>query len=93
VASFSCQGENAARKSKSLAQFELLGDCGVAAYIGVVKVIQQPAALAHHHQQSPARAVVFHVLLQMLRQMIDPLRQQRNLDVSRTGVPFMQFKI
>src|SRR6266404_4809056 len=33
------------------------------------------------------------VLLQVLRQMIDALRKQRDLHISRARVPFVEFKI
>lgn len=58
-----------------------------------MKVIEQPPALANHHEQSPAGAVVFLELLQVIGEMIDPLREQRDLDIRRTGVPLVQFKI
>jgi hypothetical protein len=57
-----------------------------------VEVIQQAPPLAHHHEQAPPRTVVLNVLLQMLRQMIYPIRQQSNLHVRRPGVAFVQPK-
>jgi len=37
--------------------------------------------------------MVLLILLKVFGQVIDALGEQRNLDVSRTGVPFMQLKI
>ena len=75
------------------AQFQLFGDGLIAADIGVVEIIQQPPPLADHHQQAAAGAMIFLVLLQMLGQMIDPLREQRDLNIRRTGIPLVQLEI
>lgn len=58
--------------------------------ISHVQVIQKAAALADHHEQSTARTVVLAVLLQMFREAVDPVGQQRNLDISRAGILVMQ---
>ena len=55
-------------------QFELFGDSLVPIDIDSLEVIQQPASLSDHHQQTAARAVVFLVCLEMLGQMVNPLR-------------------
>ena len=83
----------ALRKSRLLAKLQFLGDRRIAAHIGAVQVIQQAAALPYHHQQSPARAVVLDVLLQMFRQMVDALRQQRDLHIRRTRVLGVRLKL
>ena len=76
-----------------VAQFQLFRNGLVAAQILALQIIQQAPALADHHQQPAARAVIFFVGLQMLRQMIDALRQQRDLHVRRTGVSVMCLKL
>ena len=58
----------------------------VALGVGLAQVIEQPPPLAYHFQQPAPRAVVLHVFLQVLRQLVDPSRQQRNLHVRRPGV-------
>ena len=75
------------------AQFELLRYCVITTYIRIVQIIQQAPPLADHHQQPPTRTVIFLVGLQVFRQMIDPLRKQRDLHVGRTGIFFVQFEI
>src|ERR1035438_3123240 len=67
-------------------QLQFLGDRLVTGQIHSLQIFQQAAALADHEQQSAARAVIFFVGLQMAGQMVDPLRQQCDLDISRTGV-------
>ena len=61
-----------------LTQLELLGDRLVTAHVGVRQIIQQAAALADHQQEATAGAVVFLVGLEMFRQMVDALGEQRD---------------
>ena len=76
-----------------MAQFELLRYGLIPTHIGVLEVIQQPTPLTYHHQEAAPGAMILLVLLKVFGQVIDALREQRNLDVSRTGVLFMQLKI
>ena len=83
---------NSERMKKLLPQLELLGDRLVPTGVGRMQVIEQAAALANHHQQATTRAVIFLVALQVLRERIDPVREQSDLDIGRAGVLFMQAK-
>ena len=76
-----------------LAQLELFGDRLVAVKVGILQVVQQTASLTNHHQQPTARPMIFDILLQMLGQVIDPLRQQRNLHVGRAGIALMELEV
>lgn len=59
-----------------------LGDEGtVTLDILIVEVVQQPAALAHHHQQTSSTVVVLLMGPQMIGEVIDPLGEQRDLDL------------
>jgi hypothetical protein len=71
---------------KLLAQLELFGDCLIAADIRISKIVQQTAALADHQKQTTARAVILLGRLQMLGQMVDAVREQRDLHVGGTRV-------
>src|SRR6185436_6167813 len=62
--------------SGSLAQLQLFGDSHVALGAGGVKIIKEPAALADHHQQPAARAVILVVFLQMLGQRVNATGQK-----------------
>lgn len=75
-----------------LAQLQLARDRHVPAVVGLVEVIQQASALADHLQQSTTGAVIFVVLLQVLSEMIDSLREQSNLNVGTAGVTVMHPK-
>lgn len=70
-------------------KFQLLCDRVIAGGIGTMQIIQQFPTLAHHHDQTTARTVILLILLQVLGQVIDPLGQQRYLDIGRTGVALM----
>jgi len=76
-----------------LAQFQLFGDGLIATDVCRVQIIQQTAALADHHQQPATRTVIFCVFLEVLGEMIDALREQRNLHIRRTSISFVQLKI
>ena len=76
-----------------VAQFQFLRDRLVTAQVRGLQVIEQAAALADHHQQPAARAVVLLVGLKMLGQMVDPLRQQRNLHICGTRVFVVRLKL
>ena len=76
-----------------LTELQFLGNRLITADVGRVEVIQQTPALANHHQQAPAGTVVFLELLQVLGQMIDPLRKQRDLDIGRPCIPFVELEI
>ena len=74
-------------------QFQLLGDRLITGQVGVMQIVEQPAALADHHQKTTTGGVIFLVALQMLGQMVDALREQGNLHIRRSGIPLVQLKI
>jgi hypothetical protein len=76
-----------------LAQLELLRNGLVTIGVGGVEIIQQPAALADHHEQTPARTMVFLVLLQVLGEVVNTLSEQGDLDVGGAGVALVQLEI
>ena len=78
---------------KSMAQFQLFRDRLVSFAVRALQIIQKAATLANHHQQPATRTMVFLVALQMLGQMVNPLRQQRDLHVSRPGVVRVQLEL
>src|SRR6185436_5010470 len=50
------------------------------------EVVEQPAPPAHEHQQTPARVMVLAVDLQVLREVVDAIREQCDLHLRRSGV-------
>src|SRR5690349_10604334 len=68
------------------ADAEALPDRAVPVDVLLGQVLQQPAAAADQQQQPAAAVVVVLVHLEVLRQVVDPPGQQRDLDFRRTGV-------
>ena len=83
---------NSIALKKLLAQLELFGDRLIPIAIGRMQVIEQAAALANHDQQASTRTVIFLVGLQVFGEAVDPISKERDLNISRTGVFFMQPK-
>ena len=54
--------------------------------ITTLEVIKQFPATRDHYKQAATRVVVLFMYLEMFRQLIDPLRQQRDLHLRRTRV-------
>ena len=75
-----------------MAQLQFFRDRLIASQVNRLQVFEKAAALADHHQQPAARAVVFFIGLQMLGQMVDALREQRDLHVRRTRVLGVRLK-
>ena len=77
-------------------QRRLLADAELADHglvsLGVVflQIVQQAATLADQHEKSAARAVVFLVRLEVLRQLANPLAQQSDLNFRATGIARMR---
>ena len=75
-----------------MAKLELLCNRLIARQVRLMQIIQQATALPDHFQQATTGAVVLDVLLQMLGQVVDPLRQQRDLHIRRSGVFLVQLE-
>jgi hypothetical protein len=82
----------AAPRKILMAQFQFLGDRLIAAQINRLQIFKQASALADHDQQPAARAVILFISLQMLGQMVDAMREQRDLHVRRTRVLGVRLK-
>ena len=70
-----------------LADAELRDDGFIPFRVVLLQIVQQATSLADQHEKSAARAVVFLVRFEMLRQLTDALAQQRDLNfrTSRIG--------
>src|SRR3954451_23030520 len=68
------------------AQAELADQRAVALEVVLLEVVEEATAAADEHQQAAARMVVVLVLAQMLGQVIDPMREQRHLNLGLAGV-------
>src|SRR5947207_1186438 len=72
-----------------LANSERVDEGPVALEALLLEIVEQPAALTDDLEQPAARVVILRVGLEVLGQVVDPLRQERDLDLGRTGVAFV----
>ena len=79
-------------KVESAAELELLGNRLVPSQILAVEIIQQAAALADHHEQTAAGAVIFHIALEMLGEVVNPFGQKGDLHIRGAGVLLMRLE-
>src|SRR3954447_23636783 len=71
---------------RSTTQTEALDDRAVPVDLGLLQVVEQTTALADQQQQTTTAVVVVLVLLEVLGEMADAVRQQRDLHLRRAGV-------
>src|SRR5690606_29169188 len=80
------------RARQSAADIQPLDQVLVACLVALFDVVEQLTTLRHELQQPAARVVVFRVRLEVLCQVVDAFRQDRNLDLGRTGVAGLERK-
>ena len=73
-----------------LADAELADHGLIALGIVFLEVVEQAAALADQHEKSAARAVVFLVRLEVLRQLANPFAEQSDLNFRAAGIARMR---
>src|SRR5436853_7010259 len=73
-----------------LADAEFRDDALIALGIVFLEVIEQATALADQHEKAAARAVVFLVRLEVLRQLPNPFTQQGDLNFWAPGIARMR---
>src|SRR5262245_54969835 len=84
------EGDDALAEIDLAAQAQPVDQTLVALPIVALEVVEQSAPRPHELEQPAAGVVVFDVGLKMLRQVVDSLAQQRNLDFGRPGVGWME---
>ncbi len=72
-----------------LADSEFADHVAIAVRVVRFQVIQQAAALAYQHQQSTPGCMILFVGFEVLGKVVDPLAQNRDLDLRRSGVRIM----
>src|SRR6202035_1262585 len=78
------------RAKQLLADAEFGDDGFVALDIVFLQVVEQATPLADQHEKAAARAVVFLVRLEVLRQLANPFAEQRDLDFRASGIAGMR---
>src|SRR5437870_3307591 len=76
----------------STADAELVYDGAVSLRRPGPEILEKAAALADQHQQSAARMVVLAVLLEMIRQAVDALGEERDLHFGRACIALVGAK-
>ena len=75
-----------------MAKLQLLCHRLIARQVRLMEIIQQTPPLRDHFQHAASGAVVLDVFLQMLSQVINPLRQKGNLHVCGASVLVVKLK-
>src|SRR6187399_2011012 len=81
-----CRGPGAGRLA---AEPEPSDDGPVARAVLLHEIREKAAALADELEEAAARMVVLGEAAEMVRQVLDPLGQERDLDLRRPGVTFL----
>src|SRR5574340_1344771 len=76
----------AGRVRRILAAPQLADQVRVASRILALEVVEETTTLADQFQQAATRVMILRVHLEVLRQVIDPLAQERDLNFRRPGV-------
>jgi hypothetical protein len=78
--------ERPIEESALFAQTKSCHNLAIPIRVSPIQIVQQPAALVDHHDQPAARSVIFCVGLEVGREVVDSLAQQRDLHFRRSGV-------
>src|SRR5512145_1457910 len=70
----------------SPADSEFLDDSAISLRVLVAQILQQAPSLADQHEQPPPRVMVLRVLLEVLREAVDALGEERDLDLRGPGI-------
>src|SRR5690606_4115821 len=65
---------------------ESLDQLLVARRIVPAQILEQPTSLTHDAEQTASRVVILRMRLEVLRQLVDALGQERDLDLGRARV-------
>lgn len=73
-----------------MAKPELIDELTVSPQIGPLHIVEEPAASAYHFEQTAAAMIVLLVGTEMLRQVVDSLREDRYLNTRGARVPLVR---
>src|ERR1700758_4158863 len=73
-------------KTSSTTNVVLFNKRLVTRFVGLLQIIEKRTARRHELQEAAARMIILHVGLEMIREVVDAFRQDRNLHLGRTGV-------
>jgi hypothetical protein len=73
-----------------ITETQLLNELAVRLDVSTPQVIQEPFALAYHLQEAATTVMILAVLTKMVREVIDALGQNCDLNSRRPGVAFVR---
>jgi hypothetical protein len=73
-------------ETRLAADLEALDERLVTLIVDALQVVEKRTALAHHRQKPTAGMVILLVGLEVVGEVVDAFREDRNLDFGRTGV-------
>src|SRR5262245_24410769 len=86
------EGGSSCRDPPSLADPEPVGDGPVSFRVPLTQILEEPAPLADQHEQASAGMMILLMRLEVVREAVDALRQERDLDLGGSGVPFVSLE-
>ena len=69
-----------------VAESKFLDDAPISVDVGASQITQEALALSDHHEQPSTAVMILRVRIKMVPQIVDPLRQERDLHTSRSSV-------
>src|SRR5215475_2448858 len=73
-------------KTSSTTNVVLFNERLVTRFVGLLQVIEKRTARRHELQEAAARMIILHVGLEMIREVVDAFRQDRDLNLRGAGV-------
>ena len=70
-----------------------MDQASVSLVIVLLEIVEKPPSLAYKHEEAPAGVVILNMNLEVLREMIDALAEQRNLHLRRAGIGLMDSEL
>jgi hypothetical protein len=69
-----------------VAETKVLDDLPISVHVSASQIVQEAAASADHLEESAAAMVILRVGAKMISEVVDPLREEGDLDTGRAGV-------
>src|SRR5262245_32262742 len=78
---------------QSLADPEPFRESPISLRVFLAEIFEEPAALADQHEKPAPRVMVLLVSLEVIRQPVDPLGEERDLDLGRPGISIVRSEL
>src|SRR5262249_27936579 len=77
-------------RGELLTELQRRDDLAVPVHVGPLEIVEKLAPLADEHEQATTGMMILLVDLEMIRERLDPLAEERDLDLGRTRVGFVE---